>query len=211
MPINMVSQRDYTLRTLHGHVIFYPAGVPVPTADAAVHEALAANIVPVSERPDLASDERTGVVNAPITIPVSLRDAVILHTIKQLVKENDPATFNAGGQPKLAVLNGLTGIRLSGAELGKYWDRYREILGSNSPFPTHPRVESVMELQRLTTRKQLIEFAEEIGVARSEVERRSIKEAKELLMGATIAYMESAAAIDTAPPAKLDTRTLAED
>lgn len=210
MPIDMVSPRDYTLRTLQGHVIFYPANTPTPTPDSVVHEAMAVNILPAANRPDGSKGESVGVVSAPVSIPASLRDAVILGTIAEMVKENDTSMFNAGGQPKLAALNARTGVRLAGTELTKYWDRYREIIGSNSPFPTHPRVESVMELQRLTTRKQLVEFAEEIGISKAEVERRTIKEAKELLMGATIAYMETAAAIDTKPSAP-DLGTLEED
>lgn len=67
-----------------------------------------------------------------------------------------------------------------------------------------------MELQRLTTRKQLIEFAADIDVPASEVTKRSLRQAKEFLMSATIAYMEAAAASDDDPP-PVDTRTLAED
>lgn len=209
MPVHMVSPRDYTLRTLTGHVIFFPQDVPVLVPDIAVQDAMAVNILPTRMVDTAAAEQASDVVSHTSVIPATLRDAVILRTITELVKENDPATFNAGGQPKLAVLNGRTGIRLSGGELSKYWDRYREIKGTNSPVPTHPRVESVMELQTLTTRKQLVEFASEIGVNEKEVTRRTIKEAKEFLMAATIAYMEGQPAVTlTTPP---DTRTLAED
>lgn len=195
MPIFMVSPRDYTLRTLHGHVIHFPAETPVSVPDSVVSEALAVNIMPAREGHVAAREGAAGTVSQPIVLTATLRDAIIFQTIKDLVAENDTANFNAGGQPKVAVLNGLTGIRLSGTELTKYWDRYREIVGSNSPLPTHPNAENVMELQRLTTRKQLIEFAEAISVDRKEVERRSsIKEAKEHLMSAAIAYNETATA-----------------
>lgn len=210
MAILMVSPRDYTLRTLHGHVIGFEAGVPTPVAEAAVAEALAVNIVPATKI-DMELEAAGGAVRSgSLAMNATLRDAVIFSVIDDMVKENDPENFNAGGQPKHAALRAATGLPLTGAEVAKYWDRYREIIGSNSPLPYHPRAESVMELQRLTTRKQLIEFAADIDVPASEVTKRSLRQAKEFLMSATIAYMEAATASDDDPP-PVDTRTLAED
>lgn len=207
MPVKMVSPRDYTLRTRTGHVIHFPANVPVHVPDVVVSEALAVNILPTStvDTPEPSH----GVVRAE-TITGTLRDALIFNGILQLVKENDSASFNAGGQPKLTALNALTGIRITGGELSKYWDRYREIVGTNSPFPTHPKLDLVVELQSLTTRKQLLEFANDHGIPEGDVKRhQTIKEAKEALLQATLSFAEGAAF--DAPPSDKRHSTLQED
>lgn len=194
MPIMMVSPRDYTLRSLTGYVIFYPANQPTHTPDEVVSEAMAVNILPVEKYDREMPAPRGALKESRVT--GTLRDALILNAIEELVKENDVSNFNAGGSPKLAALNGATGLRLSGPESSKYWTRYREIKGTNSPLPQHPRMESVLELQRLTTRKQLLEYASEIGFPESEVSRRPLKEAKEALMQATINYVEVATSLE---------------
>lgn len=207
MPTQMVSPRDYTLRTLSGHVIFFPANQPVSVPDVAVSDALAVNILPVQT---LQTSEPA--LRGPVSLPAisgTLRDALILSVIDVLVKENDSINFNAGGQPKLSVVNGLTGVRLSGGELTKYWDRYREIKSTNSPMPSHPQMHLVQELQAMTTRKQLVEFARDIQFPESEVTRvGSVKEAKERLLQAVLNYHPPVA--DTPAPGAPDLHTLVD-
>lgn len=192
MSIKMVSPRDFTLRTTRGHVIRFKANEPVTVADDVVSQALAVNIMPVEGGVEF--DSPAGQRVSHKTMPGTLRDAVILRTIQELVKDNDATNFNAGGQPKLSVVNAATGVHLSGSELSKYWERYRELIGTNSPFPTHPKLENVVELQTLTTRKQLQEYAEENGIDVDLIKGKSTKAAKELLMAATVSHAGGAPA-----------------
>lgn len=188
MSIQMVSPRDYTLRTRTGHTIAFKADVPRHVPPEVVTEAMAVNILPVESTSNLG-DSPAGYVKTNVT--GTLREALVLHAIVELVRENDSGNFNAGGQPKVGALNAATGLKLSGTEVSKFWDRYREIKSTNSPLPQHPRMAQVLELQSLSTRKQLIEYAKDIGFPETEVSRRpSIKEAKEVLMNATINYIE---------------------
>jgi|ADGO01.1.fsa_nt_gi hypothetical protein len=198
MPVMMVSPRDYTLRTTSGHVIAFKANVPQLVPDVVVSDAMAVNILPCEGKAVDNDRPADGVVKMP-ALPSTLRDALVLTVIDQLVRENDTANFNAGGQPKLAVVNELTGVRLSSGELSKYWDRYREIKYNNESLPTHKHLSLVMELQSLTTRKQLIEFARDIRFPTREVERQpSVKDAKALLLNAVLNYHEPLASVEEA-------------
>ena len=202
MSISMISPRDYVLRTRSGHTIAFKANTPRRVPPECVSEAMAVNILPVEVKPELG-DSPAGYVKTHVT--GTLREALVLNAIVELVRENDSSNFNAGGQPKVHALNAATGLKLSGSEVSKYWDRYREIQSTNSPMPKHPRMEQVLELQTLTTRKQLVEYASEIGIPENEVTRRTVKEAKEVLMNATINHVEPLA---EAPATK---GTLVED
>lgn len=193
MPVPMVSLRDYTLRTPSGHTLAFRARKPTMVPDELVAAAMAVNIVPTKE---YENEEMPGDSKKRAGIVGGLRDSIVLQAMKQLVEENEHTNFNAGGQPKLAVVNERTGLRLAGGELAKYWERFREIQSTNDDFPTHPRMEDVLELQGLTSRKSLLEFADAIKVDRNQLDKKSIREMKELLMYAAIHYNE---AVDAAP------------
>ncbi len=207
MPTFMVSPRDYTLRTTTGHVIHFKADEPTLVPDVVVNDALAVNILPTEGRVQRGESGAYGPSSGAAAITGTLKDALILSTIEQLAKENDSHNFNAGGQPKLGVVNTMTGIRISGGELTKYWDRYREIKSTNSPMPRHPQLDRVQDLQTLTTRKQLLEYASEIDFPASEVNRVSVKDAKEKLLQATLNYHVPVAPVDSDKP---DTTTLVD-
>ncbi len=204
MPVPMLSLRNYTLRTKSGHTIFFEGGVVTDVPEEVVAEALAVNIV-VTDSTDRETQLKFKSADIQSNITGSLRDALILGAIEELVRENDTDNFNAGGQPKVAALALATGLKLGGGEASKYWERYREIKSTNADLPTHPRVENVLELQRLTTRAQLTAYAKEMGFDFKGLDKKSLKEAKEALMYATINHHEAAM---TAPTR--DTSTLVE-
>lgn len=207
MPVPMISLRNYTLRSKTGHVIFFEGGVPTNVPEEVVAEALAVNII-VTDSTDREAALKYRSTDTQSSITGTLRDAIIFAAIEDLVRENDPDNFNAGGQPKVGALAQATGLKLTGGESSKYWERFRELKATNSDLPQHPRVENVLELQRLTTRAQLTSYAKDMGFDVKMIDKKSLKEAKEALMYATINYHEAAT---PAPAPRLDTSTLEDN
>lgn len=178
MMIKMICPRDYTLRTTLGHVIKFEAGEPTPVPEAAYHEAIAKNILPVKEKNGESS--AFGMATAEIT--GSLRDALVYDAIRVLVARNHVEDFTGGGMPKAAAIQKEVGVQVSAQETSKYWAGYKQIIGENGDFPTHPNVETVRELQGLGTRKQLEQFAEDIGVPLPATKGKSLSEMKSILL-----------------------------
>lgn len=178
MPIPMICSRDYTLRTKLGHTIRFVAGEPTSVPESAYAEAIAKNIVP-AQRP---SDDKPafGMVHAEIT--GTLRDAMIYGAIDELVKRNQTEDFTGGGVPKAAAITDAIGIPISSGEVGRYWTNYREMVAENSDLPSHPQVEVVRELQALSTRKQMEEFASEHDIRLPNTKGKSVKELKSVLL-----------------------------
>lgn len=176
--IKMVCPRDYTLRTLHGHVIHFEAGVPTPVPESAYQEALAKNILPV-KAPD---GETAAFEMASAEITGSLRDALIFDAIRVIVTRNHTEDFTGGGVPKAAVIAAETGIAVGAPEMSRYWTRYKEIVANNDELPSHPNVELVRELQGLSTRKQLEAFAKDIGADLPNTKGKSLSELKAQLL-----------------------------
>lgn len=180
--INMVSQRDYVLRTKMGHTIDFKANVPTPVAEQAYAEALAVNIVPV-ERPD--GDTPQGRVEAAIT--GTLRDALIYKAIASLVARNNYEDFTGGGVPKAAAVSVETAFSVSQNEVSRYWGNYRSMVATNEALPTHPHMAQVEELQTCTTRKALEEFCSDHDINVKGAKGKTVKELKEQVMHAVVA------------------------
>lgn len=192
MNINMVCQRDYILRTRTGHTIQFFAGVPTPVPESIYAEALAKNIVPV--KPKSEDEAVFTLINSNIT--GTLRDALVYQTLQQVAERNQPEDFTGGGVPKAAVISGEVGISLSASEVNRYWTNYRQMLSENETLPTHPQMEMVRELQSLSTRKQMEEFAADHGISVPRAKGKTLKEFKELLMHHTINQVGTPPAVD---------------
>lgn len=184
MTILMTCPRDYILRTMLGHTIEFKAGEPTEVPEAAYAEAINKNIVPV-ERKD-KEQPAFGMVYAEIT--GSLRSALIYQALADIVARNQSEDFTGGGVPKAKVVSEAIGINVSATEVGKFWTNYRQIVAENSEVPSHPKIEIVRELQSLSTRKQMEDFAEDHGIT-VKINSRSLKELKGFLLHQVIGVM----------------------
>lgn len=181
--IPMVCPRDFTLRTKNGgHVIKFEAGKETDVPEEAYHEAISKNIVPVQRKDDegpaftLISNEITG----------TLRDALIIRGIDELVKRNNTEDFTGGGMPKAAALTNHLGFQIANPETKRYWDLYKDYTSQNMDLPVHPRMELVMELQPLTSRRQLEEFAADYNINVPRAKGKNVKELKAILMNQVV-------------------------
>lgn len=191
--ILMVCPRDYTLRTRMGHVIKFTGGVPTPVVEAAYAEAIAKNIVPV-ERPD---DDKPAFGMVRAEIKGTLRDAIIFAALDEIAGRNQSEDFTGGGVPTAAAVTVATGMRMSAAEVGKFWTNYRELLAQNETIPTHPQLDVVRELQSCVTRAQLVDFAKDHDVNMPKAGKVSVAELKELLLNSVIHHLPLAPAADS--------------
>lgn len=182
MTTPMVCPRDYTLRSLSGKTIAFKANEPVEVPDDLYAEALSVNILPVEGGRDTdptANSTRVAVTGA-------LRDALVYQAIAELSARNNPEDWDGGGQPKPEALKLVSGVQMGNAERSKYWAGYREIIGSNSEIPTHPNVEIVQELNSISTRRQLEEFARDYDLPYESLKGKSNFELKAVLLSMVI-------------------------
>lgn len=198
MSVMMVCPRDFTLRTRMGHVVKFVGGEPTPVPEAAYAEALAKNILPVK----VQDDERPIFEHATAEISGSLRDALIFQTIEEIVKENTTEDFG-GGVPKAAAISSRIGLAVSQQEAAKYWSMYRQIKGENGALPTHPNTEMVREVQALSTRKQLEEYATDMNLPLTRTKGKSLKELKDTLLY-TVVNQSNVPSMVAAPGAEID-------
>lgn len=202
MPVAMVCPRHFTLRSKTGHVVKFEPGKPSNVPDDVVQEALALNILPVDADnfadPTLLEGLRAkGPVN--INLTGAIRDAVVYHVLHEIARENDVNNFDGGGRPKTFVIIDRTGVQITSAERNTYWDKYRELKGAGEELPTHKAVDAVLEVQYLSTPKQLIEYASLYDVPFTHIEGRTLKEQKAVIVGAILAESHAHTAQKGAP------------
>ena len=204
----MVCQRDYTLRTTTGHVIAFKANTPRNVPNECVEAAMAVNIIPVSGGfAERKPDEHVGPTRIA-AMSAEMREAILLHTIHELVRDADVACFDAGGKPKVHAIRQRCGLDVDTAERSRLWDKYRDIKASNSDLPAPRNVDLVLEVQACNTHKTLIEYLEMFGHEASEFRGWTLKEIKGAAVTAAINYKEPAYA--TAAPEGEDVGQLDE-
>lgn len=184
MSVLMKCTRAYTLRTKAGHTIRFEPDKPVLVPDAVVAEALAVNILPVDSQALDVHDSEAPIPRTSIT--GILRDALALKVIDDMVRENDAAQFDAGGRPKTHEINQAAPLDLSAAERSAYWDKYRTLKSSGEELPTHKALPTVMEIQYLSTPKEIAEYADALGVKDGALQGHSIRAQKQILLGAAV-------------------------
>lgn len=183
MPM-MSCPRHYTLRTTTGHSIKFEPNKPKFVPDSIVSEALRVNILPVEGLPEDAEMAAGGVVK--LTINGELRSALALHAIDVLVRENDTSTFDGGGRPKVGPLNDMTGLTLTAKEREEYWQQYRQVKANGEELPTHKSRDMVLEVQAISSPRDVKEYAEALGVKSEALEGHSLRVQKQILIGAAI-------------------------
>lgn len=195
--IQMVCPRHYTLRSKTGHVLRFEPNVPRPVPEDVVQEAMALNILPVDRNdvpdPVLADGLRQkGVVQVQVSALV--RDALVYRVLDLIATENDVVNFDGGGRPKTSIIADRVGLALTAAERNTYWDKYRQIKASGEDLPKHKCVDAILEVQYLSTPKQLIEYGALYNVPLTSLEGRTLKEQKTMIVGAILSESHAAKA-----------------
>ena len=208
MSTKMVCPRDFVLRSTSGHTVAFKANVPQDVPDVLYAEALSHNIIPHSGK---ANDQDTPAPQGQVQVMGPLRDALIYNAIQTIVTRNTSDDFDGGGVPKVAAITDLSGVKLGAPERAKYWNNYREMIGSNSEIPTHPNVVLVQDLQGLTSRDQLEAFAKDHELNVKDVKGRSNRELKESLLAQVITKQAPVTLTTEESAPKGDTSTLVAD
>lgn len=196
MSVLMVCPRDFTLRSTSGHTVTFKANVPTAVPDMLYAEALSFNIIPASGK---AASQDLPAPQASVSVMGPLRDALIYNAIQTIVNRNQTEDFDGGGVPKIPSIAELSGVKLGAQERNKYWNNYREIIGSNAEMPTHPNVALVQDLQGLTSREQLKAFCTENEISFDSLKGKTNRELKESLLAHVINTKQVAVDVTAAP------------
>jgi len=114
----VVSNRNFTLATTKGHVIFFKKGIPKMCPNVILEDAVAVGILPTddAELPGGAADDIL-----PVEATGSARIAQIRDVIEALMRRNGRGDFTASGVPSQKVVEGALGYRIDETELGRVW------------------------------------------------------------------------------------------
>lgn len=114
----VVSNRNYTLATTKGHVVFFKKGQPKMCPNIILEDAIAVGILPTDHN-DLPSDINDDVL--PTEATGSARIQQIRDIIEALMRRNGRGDFTASGIPAKKVVESALGYRIDEMELGKVW------------------------------------------------------------------------------------------
>lgn len=198
---NMICQRNFTLRTTTGHMLKFEAGKSKYVPPECVDAALAVNII--MEEGGFKPRSEVDVVG-PVRVAAmssELREALLLHSIDELVRDGETTHFDAGSRPKTESIKNHANLNLNATERNRLWDKYRDIKGSNSDLPRPRNFDLVLEVQQSATHKQLMDQATNFGIKADDVRGFTLRELKACVVQAAIKHnpmlMEAPAGLDT--------------
>jgi alpha-beta hydrolase superfamily lysophospholipase len=122
MPIFKLN-RNFTIRSLSGHVVRFNKNEPTHVPDPVIAEAVAIGAERVDAQQDALVDDDT--VKAPVALVGSEREAAILKAIEGVVKLARRLDFTGQGIPTVKALNSALGFEIDRKELETMWAKYQ--------------------------------------------------------------------------------------
>lgn len=119
----VISNRNYTLATTKGHVIFFKKGKPQMCPNVILEDAIAVGIIPTDEA-DLPGGESDRLL--PVEPVGTERIRQIRDIIESLMRRNGRNDFTASGLPNINVVSGALGYKIDVTELGRVWHIIRQ-------------------------------------------------------------------------------------
>lgn len=132
--MDFISNRDITVRSLHGHAIEFKKGVPTGVPRIMHAEVMEKGILPVE-----GPEQGAAVADAPKPMlapdDAQERNDAILEVIKQIVKRNNASDFTGGGHPSAVSVSAAVGWKVDQKEVKDVWVKHREALirGTDAP------------------------------------------------------------------------------
>lgn len=187
MSTYMKCARNYTLRSLTGHMLHFRADEPVLVPDALIEEALAVNIIPCNGYAPEAEEAAPKLLRSA-ELSTEMREALLLHAIDEIYREANVQDFDGGQRPKAHAITERSGVEITATERTKLWDKYRDLKASNDELPRPRNFEFVADVQRLTTKRELLMAAADFGVPEEVTRGATLKEIKSAVLNAAIRH-----------------------
>jgi hypothetical protein len=113
----VVSNRNFTLATTKGHIIFFKKGRPTMCPNLILEDAIAVGILPTDDADLPGGDDSV----LPVEATGSARIQQIRDIIEALMRRNGRGDFTASGIPSKKVIEHALGYRIDETELGRVW------------------------------------------------------------------------------------------
>ena len=128
-PVLLVLNRNFTLATTKGHVIYFAKGVPTAVPKAAYNEAIGIGAQPPDgTAPDIKDEEeKSDVPQDPAD-----RNPLIYAAILKLVKRNEREAFTAAGSPTVDAVSHELGFKVTAREIAGQWQAYHDAQADKS-------------------------------------------------------------------------------
>ena len=118
-----VLNRNYTLRSTHGHIINFKKDVPVSVPVKLIPDAIAIGAVPTAEIPEtgLPTDP-----SPPVILDAATRRANIKKAFKTVLERGQRGDFTASGHPHVRSLSQICAFEVDAKERDVLWQEYSE-------------------------------------------------------------------------------------
>lgn len=176
---DMISLRSFRLASKSGHTLQFEANKPRFVPDAVTLEAMAAGCVRVDGEGQPVNDDTP---RGNVALAGTIRQSVLYLFLKRTRKENKVANFDAGGVPKLDVINRATGLDVGGAERTDAWRRLLSDEANGEAPDLHPNAQIALDVIDAESKAELLLVAKENSVPEELVSGLAARDLRKLLL-----------------------------
>lgn len=175
----MKSLRKFRLASTTGHVLFFTPEAPTNVPPECVQEAMAAGCVPADPADAAAFDDSA---RARVDFTGALRSSMLHLVLSAIAKENDTRKFDAGGVPKVGVVESATGLTIGKAEIAAAWRSYLNANATGEEVALHASAGNVLRVLDAQTPQELVELGLEFGAEDADMRGLTVKELRRKLL-----------------------------
>lgn len=175
----MNSLRRVRVPTKSGHVLIFDPGEPRAVPDAAVVDAQKYGCVVVDDSGTVAPEESSKV---SFDYSGDLRKSVVYMAVKEMIKENTPSDFDAGGNPKAAVVSERIGVDITAGEVRDAFRMYQRGQSENREIELSTEAQNVLRVVHAEGKRELADLAKEFGFDDAEVKGMTARSLRQRLM-----------------------------
>lgn len=129
--VEMVMDRNYTVRSTLGHIITFKKGEPTLVVASMVRSCAEVGARRVDGEEAIKPVEEEDVAQAQQAVDPGQRMDDVRAAIDKLVEKNDVDDFTAGGSPKVASVSEVVGYKIDRTEVARAWKQRNEELAEN--------------------------------------------------------------------------------
>lgn len=152
----MISLRNYRLATLAGPIFTFKAKVPRDVSPECVQAALAAGCALVDPNDQQFIDD---VTKNKVAFGGDARKSLLFLACQELIKENDPKKFTAGGIPRVPAIEALLGFDVNAKEITEAFQAASDVKRNSAEFELHSSAEPALRVIRADGRDDLLMIA----------------------------------------------------
>ena len=183
MPM-MKTLQNLRLPTTSGAVLVFKPDEAKYVPPPAVADATARGCVMVNEKDRTFHEDMQ---RLSVDFSGEIRQSLLFLAVKTVMEKNNPKDFDGGGVPAAEAVEKLVGFPVASSEIPPIFQLWHQVQ-EGADFKVHKDAEQVQRVMEASSKAELLDLAEEMGVEKESYKGLTVKDLHKLLLSKLSGY-----------------------